>query len=129
MTNFSASAPRSVTLQPSGSPGLTPSSRLVSRPMVRTGLWPVSLARTFSAFCSFSPPSPTPMLTVTLAMRGACIGFSALVALGLDWTCLDNGLHLGLGEVALVADGERVRLDGRERLLADGQVDEVGLVA
>src|SRR5688572_17266345 len=65
-----------------GSPRRTPSSRLSSLPRVRTGLRPVSLARTFSAFWSFSPPSPTPMLTVTLAMRAAVIGFSRPVRAG-----------------------------------------------
>src|SRR5688572_23512818 len=57
-----------------GSPGRTPSSRFSSLPIVRMGLRPVSLASTRSAFSSFSPPSPTPMLTVTLAMRAASIG-------------------------------------------------------
>src|ERR1043165_1968573 len=97
----------------------TPSSRFISLPRVRTGLWPVSLARTFSAFCSFSPPSPTPMLTVTLAMRGCVIGLPPLPPSGaglLVWTDLGNRLHLGLGQVGLVPDGEGVRLDRRERL-------------
>src|ERR1041385_4770558 len=109
-----------------GSPGRTPSSRFISLPSVRTGLWPVSLARTFSAFCSFSPPSPTPMLTVTLAMRGCVIGLPPAAgagASGLDcWTDLGNRLHLGLGQVGLVADGEGVRLDRGERRLAHGEV-------
>src|ERR1044072_2610929 len=96
--------------------------------MVRAGLWPVSLARTFSAFCSFSPPSPTPMLTVTLAMRGTCIGLLASGAL-LCMAVLGNRLHLGLGQVGRLADGEGVRLDRRERLVAHREVDEVGLVA
>src|SRR5689334_6222486 len=110
-----------------GSPRRTLSSRLSSLPRVRTGLWPVSLARTFSAFCSLSPPSPTPMLTVTLAMRGRVIGlvpagagFAGLAA-GLEagffcWRVSAILLHpegrggLGGGHVGLVADGEGVRL-------------------
>src|SRR5687768_8013609 len=154
-----------------GSPGRTPSSRLSSLPRVRTGLWPVSLARTFSAFCSFSPPSPTPMLTVTLAMRGCSMGLPSPAAAGALGVCFTMGLagaaglagaglapaglpcgdclgasplgaagfdccvastkdlRLRLGQVGRVADGEGVRLDGGERLLADGEVDEVRLVA
>src|ERR1044072_2972320 len=95
--------------------------------MVRTGLWPVSLARTFSAFCSFSPPSPTPMLTVTLAMRGVCMGLPPAGAGALVWTVLGNGLHLGLGQVGRLADGEGVRLDGGERRGAHREGDEGGL--
>ena len=76
--NAYARTPRSVTLQPTGSPLVIPKSEMLRLARVTIGRWPVILARSFmqpSSTRGSSWASLIPMLITTFSTRGTSMMF------------------------------------------------------